>query len=126
MTCPHYYNGVCKAINQTVSKTTRDNTCLTSQAYGKCPYYKQSQPSLCFITSAVCESQGKSDDCYELTLMRSFRDNWLRKQKDGLSVIDDYYACAPHIVEEIDKRPESKSIWQHIDENLHSSLYSFY
>lgn len=34
----------------------------------------------CFITTAVCDSFNKLDDCYELTMFRDFRDNWLKKQ----------------------------------------------
>ncbi|MEI3130320.1 MAG: hypothetical protein V8S89_05780 [Oscillospiraceae bacterium] len=32
---------------------------------------------LCFITTAVCEAEGKPDDCAELTAFRRFRDGWL-------------------------------------------------
>ena len=28
----------------------------------------------CYITTATCEEYGKSDNCYELTMFRSFRD----------------------------------------------------
>ena len=38
---------------------------------------------LCFITTAVCEFQGKADDCYELTTFRKFRDDWLAKAPGG-------------------------------------------
>ena len=31
----------------------------------------------CYITSAVCETFGKPDDCYELTLLRNYRDTSL-------------------------------------------------
>ena len=45
---------------------------------------------MCFITSAVCLSSGKPDDCEELRVMRTFRDMWLRKQPFGEAEIDDY------------------------------------
>ena len=62
----------------------------------------------CFITSAVCDSFGKPDDCYELTTFRNFRDNWLSTQPDGKNLIAQYYEIAPKIVAEIDKLPSDR------------------
>lgn len=53
---------------------------------------------LCFITTAVCRSSGKPDDCAELTAFRSFRDGYLRACPDGPALIDEYYDVAPGIV----------------------------
>lgn len=53
---------------------------------------------LCFITTAVCENTGKSDDCYELTTLRDFRDNWLAHSEGGRDLIERYYNIAPAIV----------------------------
>jgi len=53
---------------------------------------------LCFITTAVCTYQGKSDDCAELTAFRNFRDNWLRRRPFGKSLIRTYYRIAPALV----------------------------
>lgn len=47
----------------------------------------QKKSSGCFITTAVCQCFGKSDDCYELTMFRRFRDDWLMKQPDGKALI---------------------------------------
>lgn len=78
-------------------------------------YYNNDRPTytqptkkkgFCFITTAVCENSGKPDDCYELTLLRQFRDNWLFEQRDGEELIKEYYATAPDIVLEIDKSPD--------------------
>ena len=53
---------------------------------------------LCFITTAVCEAEGKPDDCAELTAFRRFRDGWLSQQPDGPALIEEYYEIAPAIV----------------------------
>lgn len=53
----------------------------------------------CFVTTAVCEHLGKADDCYELTMLRYFRDSWLAKQSDGRELIQIYYKHAPSIVD---------------------------
>lgn len=68
----------------------------------------------CFITTAVCNSFRKSDDCYELTMFRAFRDNWLKKQSDGHQLIAQYYAIAPKIVESINKSTNAAKIYLNI------------
>ena len=57
---------------------------------------------LCFITTAVCEAEGKPDDCAELTAFRAFRDGWLANEPDGLALTEEYYRVAPLIVRAID------------------------
>lgn len=59
--------------------------------------------SKCFLTTATCVFFGKPDNCEELQALREFRDTWLAKQPKGLSLIADYYAVAPKIVEGIAK-----------------------
>lgn len=53
---------------------------------------------LCFITTAVCQWEGKADDCPELTAFRAFRDGWLSRQPGGPELIAEYYEIAPAIV----------------------------
>ena len=43
--------------------------------YVKCYNADNGIQSVCFVTTAVCDSFGKSDDCFELTTFRNFRDN---------------------------------------------------
>ena len=57
----------------------------------------------CFITTAVCDFYGKPDDCYELTMLRGFRDSWLAEQVDGKELINKYYVNAPDLVTEMKK-----------------------
>ena len=60
--------------------------------------FRKKYLGLCFITTAVCEQEGKGDDCAELTAFRAFRDGWLRQCPDGPALIDEYYEIAPAIV----------------------------
>lgn len=69
---------------------------------------------LCYITTAVCESLGKSDDCYELKLLREYRDDYLIGSADGKEVVRTYYDIAPTIVNRINKRPDSGDIYSSI------------
>ena len=57
---------------------------------------------LCFITTAVCESEGRPDDCAELTAFRAFRDGYLMDCPDGPDLVARYYDIAPGIVTCID------------------------
>ena len=82
--------------------------------YPKSPFYvgdyetlaggfrKKKFLGLCFITTAVCEAEGKPDDCAELTAFRAFRDGYLKAQPDGEALIEEYYRIAPAIVMCID------------------------
>ncbi len=54
--------------------------------------------SFCFITTAVCRYYGKPDDCHELTLLRAYRDEWLKNQPGGAEAIAEYYQKAPLLV----------------------------
>lgn len=69
---------------------------------------------LCFITTAVCESLGKGDDCAELNAFRTFRDHWLLAQPEGERKIREYYLFAPMIVERIEQHPEREAIYRSV------------
>ena len=98
----------CKYTRQTLDSRTAQDICMSSR-HADCADYKNA--SRCFITSAVCLTLGKPDNCEELTVMRLFRDEWLREQPDGLKHIEEYYNIAPTIVSQIDKSSERKSIY---------------
>ena len=68
----------------------------------------------CYITTAVCESRHKPDDCYELTLLRSFRDDYLLKSAEGEAMVHEYYDVAPSIVKHIGKRADADEIYEGI------------
>ncbi len=65
----------------------------------------------CYITTAVCEYYDKPDDCYELTQFRNFRDEWLVKQPDGPSLVQEYYNTAPTIVSKINSSTNRNEIY---------------
>ncbi len=71
---------------------------------------------LCFITTAVCQKDGKPDNCPELTSFRNFRDGYLRSCEDGPALIDAYYEMAPSIVLALELSPDRDAkydaIWQ--------------
>ena len=68
----------------------------------------------CYITTAVCESQHKADDWYELSLLRTFRDEYLLKSEAGEAMVHEYYDVAPSIVKHIGKRADADVIYEGI------------
>jgi hypothetical protein len=87
-------------------------TSIGNAAFEGCPW--QPPKKGCFITTAVCSSFSKSDDCRELTTFRAFRDNWLAKQPDGQSLITEYYRIAPGIVAAINKGGNQDAVYRGI------------
>ena len=53
------------------------------------------------------------DNCYELTVLRWFRDNFVSKED-----IEHYYEVAPIIVEAINKEEQSDIIYDYIYDNI--------
>lgn len=69
----------------------------------------------CYLTSACMKYfQEKFDDnCYELTVLRWFRDNFGSKED-----IEHYYEIAPIIVEAINKDEKSSIVYDYIYDNI--------
>lgn len=55
----------------------------------------------CYVSTAACGAVGLNDDCWELSQLRRFRDNWLSKQANGADDIARYYALAPRFTENV-------------------------
>nr|DAH62617.1 MAG TPA: hypothetical protein [Caudoviricetes sp.] len=85
----------------TITDTTSDSTETTSIG--------------CYLTTACMRHmQNKFDDnCYELTTLRWFRDNFVSKED-----IELYYKKAPLIVEAIENTPNNNSVYNDIYENV--------
>lgn len=70
----------------------------------------------CYITTAVCRSLGKPDDCYELTVLRKYRDGYLLMSDGGRELVEEYYNIAPTIVKRINREKDAgeiyRGIWQ--------------
>lgn len=87
--------------------------------YEECPRYKAGQSSGgCFLTSACVEAKGLPDDCYELTTLRKFRDEYITNQEGGKCEIAHYYHVAPAIVERIKKSSNAMATFEKIYADL--------
>jgi hypothetical protein len=75
-----------------------------------------SKPSSdCFITTAVCKTLQKPDDCAELTKFRHFRDTFMKSSEEMRSEIQEYYDIAPRICSRIDESGEFNSSQKYAD-----------
>ena len=61
----------------------------------------------CFMTTACCLEIGLSDNCFELTTMRRFRDEGLAHMPGGWNEIARYYESAPKILKEMRRLGDS-------------------
>jgi hypothetical protein len=57
----------------------------------------------CFITTAVCKTLQKPDNCVELMKFRHFRDTFMRKSPKMCAEVEEYYEIAPKICVAIDQ-----------------------
>lgn len=125
--CKYYYyeSGYCCALkrekegNSSIDSDTVHKYCW-GYHYEECPRYKNrdSSSGSCFLTSACVEAKGLPDDCHELTVLRRFREGYLRSLPEGRKEIAEYYLIAPQIVEAINKRADAPSIFDSIYEKL--------
>ena len=69
----------------------------------------------CFLTSACMKhfQDNFDDNCYELRVLRWFRDNFVSKED-----IKHYYEVAPIIVKAIDSEEKNEIIYDYIYENV--------
>lgn len=63
-----------------------------------------SSSSGCFITTAICSTQGLPDDCEELTILRSFRDSYMKHSFVRILELREYYKKAPGLVKKFNSK----------------------
>jgi len=66
-----------------------------------------SNATSCFISTAVCKTLNKSDDCVELNVLRNFRDTFMQETPEMLEEVHGYYNIAPQICNEIEKTKDA-------------------
>lgn len=67
-----------------------------------CPRCKGTgQEPGCLVSTTVCLALNKPHDCNELTVLRSFRDEYLLRTHRGRQLVEEYYKTAPMLVEKL-------------------------
>jgi hypothetical protein len=70
------------------------------------------------VATACIRAKGLSNDCYELKLLRKFRDEWVRTQANGAQEISIYYDIAPKIVDKLNQQENAEEIYNTIYNEL--------
>lgn len=79
-----------------------------------CRNFKLKGSGGCFLTSACCTHKGLADDCYQLTVLRRYRDEQLTKTEEGQQLIEQYYSVAPEIVKAIETSDDKEMAYEYI------------
>ncbi|HYL31928.1 MAG TPA: CFI-box-CTERM domain-containing protein [Stellaceae bacterium] len=116
----------CLAVGGQISRNGSDEYCSTPELDARCNQINPAQydqngnritwyfdygsgtcaKSPCFLTSACADFAGLPDDCFELSVLRRFRDEVLTHMPRGKDDIALYYRVAPAIVERIGASPQ--------------------
>lgn len=103
----------CKPLVETLVNKWNETFTEVSIGYGTYSDIRGGfKTKLCYITTAVCESINKPDDCFELNLLRNYRDNILAKEDGGQEIINEYYDIAPTIVKRINRLENSSDVYE--------------
>lgn len=104
MSCPYYHwnqGFACQKSGKGVNEDIYYKYCRDYN-YSSCPIYKwEESANGCFLTSACVGVMGLPDDCFELTVLRSFRDTYLHNCINGIQEINEYYFIAPQVIARI-------------------------
>ena len=114
----HYKGDSSKPLAEAIRKSWKEAFPKTNVQPAEMEFIEKGfHRKFCYITTAVCTTQGKPDDCYELTLLRDYRDGYLASLEDGEQLITKYYDVAPTIVRHINERSDSDQIYNQIWED---------
>lgn len=123
--CP-FYNIAWKANKDFVCPQAKDGKCsftgyqLVDKCFDEveceeCIFYKKpKEDKSCFISTACIRNKDLSDNCYELNLLREYRDKYLRTFEVGRNDVQKYYMTAPLMVAAINERPDKNEIYDKI------------
>jgi predicted ribosomally synthesized peptide with nif11-like leader len=72
----------------------------------------------CILTTACIRARGLPDNCRELTTLRAFRDDYLKREPAGQAIVADYYATAPRIIAAINQDPLGPLVYADLYDRL--------
>lgn len=72
----------------------------------------------CFLSTACIEAMGLPDNCFELELLRWFRDTYVLRLPHGDTEVTAYYTLAPNLVAAINRGPHRNYIFYTIYRDL--------
>lgn len=75
---------------------------------------KSISKSKCYLTSACTDAMQLPDNCYELQILRKFRDEYVVAKTNGKFLLDEYYHTAPKIVSAINATAKKNTIYKNL------------
>ena len=89
-------------------KTFPEQSYCNGYAYAVYEEEKTNKPKGgCFLSTAICLSQGLPDNCTELQTLRIFRDNELLPDPKFSHLVDIYYQESPQMVDKLSSNIEA-------------------
>ena len=76
--------------------------------------------SFCFLSTAACQFKRLPDDCYELEVLRDFRDGYLMSTENGRRMVEQYYYIAPDITKCLVEESDLNKVWNAVIECVES------
>ena len=76
----------------------------------------------CYLTTACVEAMGYRDNCFELEVLRGFRDKFLMQDPSGKRAVREYYKIAPELVQSIEERDDARNIWQGVYRDIRHAV----
>lgn len=73
-----------------------------------------SSDSYCFITTACVHERNMADDCDELTTLRFLRENYMRKNEKGKTLLQEYETLGPSVVSALNQFENRKEIYDYL------------
>lgn len=75
----------------------------------------------CFLTTACVKHYGLPDDCYQLQILRQFRDDYMSKSSEDRILIQQYYSIAPKIVKHLEADINKDILFEKIFKKINSA-----
>ena len=87
--------------------------------------YSDSDDEGCYISTACVKSKGFGDDCFELEILRKYRDRLVCQDNKVKQIVEGYYKTAPKIVTAIDRISDKGTVYNYIYDELVVKSISF-
>lgn len=98
-----FFGGTQYATEKTLEQATQEHNDALVISHVK----KEKKKRGCYLTTACVEAQGLADDCHELTVLRHFRDTYMRGIPGGEALIEAYYDTAPILLAHLRAEPDA-------------------
>jgi hypothetical protein len=78
----------------------------------------------CYLTTACVDVMGLSDDCFELGVLRRFRDRVLLPTCHGRKAVEEYYRIAPEIVKAVEEQEgdNAQRVWHWVYNDIRRAV----